>query len=74
MRIGRNLFFDYNENIIVENNVRIGNNCRIFGKGGVQIRNNILISDNVTLASATHNHHTRTDNIAQVENIGAPVN
>lgn len=44
------------ENLKLGSNVRIGYNCFIFCKGGVEIHHNTILSRNITIYSANHNY------------------
>ncbi len=43
------------ESIVLGNNVRIGYGCFFFGKGGIHVGDNTIISRNVTIYSSNHN-------------------
>lgn len=44
------------ESIVLGNNIRIGYGCFFFGKGGISIGDNTIISRNVTIYSSNHNY------------------
>lgn len=45
------------ENITIGNNVRIGYGCFFFGKGGIEIGDNSILSRNITIYSSNHNYN-----------------
>lgn len=53
--MGYTRFLDPN-NIRIGNNVRIGYGCFFYGKGGITIGNNTIISRYVTIYSSNHNY------------------
>lgn len=44
------------ESITIGNNVRIGYNCFLFGKGGIFIGDNSILSRNITIYSSNHDY------------------
>jgi acetyltransferase-like isoleucine patch superfamily enzyme len=44
------------DNIFIGNNVRIGYGCFFFGKGGIIIGDNTILSRNITIYSSNHNY------------------
>lgn len=51
--VGYTRFLDP-DNIYLGNNVRIGYGCFLFGKGGIHIGDNTILSRNITIYSANH--------------------
>jgi acetyltransferase-like isoleucine patch superfamily enzyme len=48
------------DKLIIEDDVRIGNNCYFFAMGGIKICSNAQISRNVVIYSANHNYEGKT--------------
>lgn len=46
------------ENIKLGNNIRIGYGCFFFGKGGIEIGDNTILSRNITIYSSNHNYNS----------------
>lgn len=50
--------FVYPENIIIENNVHIGDNANMYAIGGITIKSGTIISSRITIHTSNHNYNS----------------
>ena len=55
--LSKNSNYRYKHKIIIENYVRVGNNCWLDGEGGILLKKGVTLSPFVQILSSTHNYN-----------------